>query len=135
MTRQRAAVAALLAESGQFRTAQDIHSVLRERGQPVGLATVYRNLALMARAGEVDTLVRDDGETMYRRCGSGHHHHLVCRTCGRTVEIAGPEVEAWAAAVAQAHGFTDVSHRIELFGRCAQCSRAGDVDAPGASPP
>lgn len=123
-TRQRVAVAELLAESPQFRSAQDIHSLLRERGRPVGLATVYRNLALMAEAGEVDTLVRDDGETLYRRCGTGHHHHLVCRTCGRTVEIAGAAVEAWAAAVGEEHGFSEVTHRVELFGRCARCRSA-----------
>jgi Fur family ferric uptake transcriptional regulator len=125
-TRQRLAVSELLAEQADFRSAQDIHATLRARGHAVGLATVYRNLALMAEAGEVDTLVTDDGETMYRRCGAAHHHHLVCRGCGRTVEIAGPAVESWASAMAAEHGFTEVSHHLELFGLCAQCSRRGD---------
>jgi Fur family ferric uptake transcriptional regulator len=120
-TRQRVAVAELLAESGDFRSAQDIHAALRARGASVGLATVYRNLGLMAELGEVDTLVRDDGETVYRQCSAVHHHHLVCRQCGRTVEIAGPAVEKWANSVAAEHGFTDVSHQMELFGLCATC--------------
>ena len=130
-TRQRLAVAELLAEQEEFRTAQDIHATLRQRGHAVGLATVYRNLALMVAAGEVDTLVRDDGETMYRRCGTAHHHHLVCRQCGRTVEIAGPGVERWARTVAEQHGFTEISHQLELFGRCGQCSTQGDAGPPG----
>jgi Fur family transcriptional regulator, ferric uptake regulator len=122
-TRQRAAVADLLAEHADFRSAQEIHALLRTRGAAVGLATVYRSLALMAASGEVDTLVRADGETVYRRCGSTvHHHHLVCRRCGRTVEISGPGVEQWAQAVAAEHGFRDVSHQLELFGVCPQCS-------------
>ena len=122
-TRQRAAVANLLAEQSDFRSAQELHALLRTRGEAVGLATVYRSLALMAESGEVDTLVRADGETVYRRCGSAvHHHHLVCRRCGRTVEISGPGVERWAQAVAAEHGFHDVSHQIELFGVCPQCS-------------
>ena len=121
-TRQRVAVFALLAESGEFRSAQDIHAVLRTRGASVGLATVYRNLGLMSELGEVDTLVRDDGETLYRQCSDVHHHHLVCRLCGRTVEIAGPAVETWANAVAADHGFSDVSHQLELFGLCATCT-------------
>ncbi len=124
-TRQRVAVSALLAESGEFRSAQDIHAALRARGDSVGLATVYRNLGLMAELGEVDTLVRDDGETLYRQCSDVHHHHLVCRGCGRTVEIAGPAVEKWANAVAAEHGFSDVSHQLELFGLCAACRDSG----------
>lgn len=124
-TRQRVAVSALLAESGEFRSAQDIHAALRARGASVGLATVYRNLGLMAELGEVDTLVREDGETLYRQCSDVHHHHLVCRQCGRTVEIAGPAVERWANAVAVEHGFTDVSHQLELFGLCAACRSEG----------
>lgn len=120
-TRQRVAVAALLAGQPEFRSAQQIHAVLRSRGERVGLATVYRTLALMVESGELDTLLREDGETLYRRCGAQHHHHLVCRRCGRTVEIAGPGVERWTRAVAAEHGFTDVSHQLELFGVCAAC--------------
>jgi Fur family transcriptional regulator, ferric uptake regulator len=125
-TRQRAAVAELLAEQADFRSAQQIHAELRGRGEAVGLATVYRNLALMAESGEIDTLVRADGETVYRRCGAAfHHHHLVCRRCGRTLEISGPGVERWAQAVAEEHGFTEVSHQLELFGLCPECRTDG----------
>ncbi len=122
ITRQRVAVGEILTALPDFRSAQDIHAALRDRGESIGLATVYRTLALMVDLGEVDTLVRDDGETLYRRCSDRHHHHLVCRRCGRTVEIAGPVVEAWADAVATHHGFTDVDHRLELVGLCAECS-------------
>lgn len=120
-TRERAAVAELLAVTPDFRSAQEIHAALRDRGQPIGLATVYRNLALMAGVGEVDTLLRDDGETLYRHCGDRHHHHLVCRRCGRTVEVSSPAVETWAAEVAAEHGFADTTHRVELLGVCAPC--------------
>ncbi len=123
-TRQRVAVAGLLADSGEFRSAQDLHAALRASGASVGLATVYRNLGLMAELGEVDTLVREDGETLYRRCSDMHHHHLVCRQCGRTVEIAGPAVERWANAMAAEHGFSEVSHQLELFGLCGGCAAA-----------
>ena len=120
-TRQRQAVADQLAEQEDFRSAQQIHTALRERGDAVGLATVYRSLTLMAESGEIDTLLRSDGETLYRRCSRQHHHHLVCRRCGRTVEVAGPSVERWATEVAADHGFTDVSHTLELLGICGEC--------------
>ena len=72
--------------------------------------------------GEIDVLRTDDGECVYRACSSGHHHHLVCRDCGRTVEVDGPAVERWAAAMSSEHGFTDVTHTVEIFGRCSDCS-------------
>lgn len=120
-TRQRVAVAEALGAAEAFRSAQEIHEVLRASGERVGLTTVYRTLQAMAGAGEVDVL-RSDGEAMYRRCRSdGHHHHLVCRSCGTTVELAAADVEQWTASVARRHGFTDVSHTVEVFGVCRAC--------------
>jgi Fur family transcriptional regulator, ferric uptake regulator len=121
-TKQRAAVSAVLDELEEFRSAQDLHALLRQRGENVGLTTVYRTLQALADAGEVDVLRADDGEAVYRRCSSGHHHHLVCRHCGRTVEVEGPDVERWADRVASEHGFVAVSHTIEVFGTCAACA-------------
>ncbi len=120
-TRQRAAVDPILSHLEEFRTAQQIHDVLRHQGDSVGLTTVYRTLQAMVESGELDALRTDDGETAYRRCSSGHHHHLVCRSCGRTVEVSGPAVERWASAVADEHGFRDVSHDLEIFGTCGAC--------------
>ncbi|MFW5471767.1 Fur family transcriptional regulator [Knoellia sp. CPCC 206450] len=118
-TRQRAALAELMSSTTEFLSAQDLHARLQERGESVGLATVYRNLQAMAADGDVDVLRTDDGESVYRSCGTdAHHHHLVCRECGRTVEVEGPAVERWAAEVARRHGFSDVTHTIELFGTC-----------------
>ena len=122
-TRQRAAITQLLDSLGEFRSAQELHDELRRRGENIGLTTVYRTLQAMSAANVVDTLRTDTGESVYRRCsGSHHHHHLVCRSCGATVEVAGREVESWAAEVAAAHGFSDVSHTIEIFGTCPACS-------------
>ncbi|MEZ5115819.1 MAG: Fur family transcriptional regulator [Candidatus Nanopelagicales bacterium] len=122
-TRQRVAVAALLDEVADFRSAQELHDLLRQRGDNVGLTTVYRTLQALADSGEVDVLLADDGEARYRRCSSGHHHHLVCRECGATVEVSGAGVERWAAQMAAEYGYTDISHTLEIFGRCAACSR------------
>lgn len=125
MTRQRAAVAEVLEEQDEFRSAQQLHEVLRSRGDSVGLATVYRTLQTLADADEVDHLRNAAGEVLYRRCERAeHHHHLVCRSCRRTVEIDGPTVEAWAAKVGAAHDFTDIDHTIELWGTCHECRSA-----------
>ena len=120
-TKQRAAVLTALAEVDDFRSTQELHDYLRRRGDAVGLTTVYRTLQALAEAGEVDVIVREDGESVYRQCSSTHHHHLVCRDCGRTVEVEGPAVERWATRVADNNGFTDISHTLEIFGVCSAC--------------
>lgn len=120
-TRQRRAVAALMEDLDGFRSAQQIHALLQGSGENVGLSTVYRTLQALADAEEVDALRADDGETLYRRCSRGHHHHLVCRSCGRTVEVEGPTVERWADRVADENGYSDVAHTLEIFGTCAAC--------------
>ena len=121
-TRQRAAIVALLDEVDGFRSAQELYDELRRRGQNVGLTTVYRTLQTLASSGLLDSVRTDTGESVYRRCAAlHHHHHLVCRRCGSAVEVSGPDVESWAAEVAAGHGFSDVSHTIELFGVCADC--------------
>ncbi|BAX93488.1 Fur family transcriptional regulator [Mycobacterium shigaense] len=120
-TRQRAAIAKLLETLQEFRSAQELHDELRRRGENIGLTTVYRTLQSMATAGQVDTLRTDTGESVYRSCSEHHHHHLVCRSCGSTIEVGGHEVEEWAEQVAAQHGFTDVSHTIEIFGTCSEC--------------
>ncbi|MEX5299933.1 Fur family transcriptional regulator [Kocuria sp. CPCC 205292] len=121
-TRQRSALAELLARTPEFRSAQQIHAMLGEEGEPVSLATVYRNLNALAENGEVDVLATEGGESRYRRCvRTEHHHHLVCRRCGHTVEVAETSVERWAAQTARRHGFSEVSHEIELHGICDTC--------------
>ena len=131
-TRQRAAVSALLDRLDDFRSAQEIHEELRRRGDGIGLTTVYRTLQALSDTGEVDVLRTASGEAVYRRCESAeHHHHLVCRRCGAAVEIEGPAVETWAARVAERHGFSDLSHTVEIFGLCRECGTS-QIDTAGA---
>jgi Fur family ferric uptake transcriptional regulator len=120
-TRQRRAIAAVLATSDEFRSAQEIHDLLRQDGESIGLSTVYRTLQGLADSGEIDVLRNEGGEAVYRHCSDTHHHHLVCRSCGATVEVEGPAVEKWTRAIASAHGYSEVSHTLELFGTCPDC--------------
>lgn len=123
MTRQRAAVLGAIEKQEGFRSAQQVHDDLRAVGDTVGLATVYRNLAALAQMGAVDTLRSPDGEVLYRQCEqSGHHHHLVCQVCGKVKEIAPAKVEKWVSEVGEEHGFTNLSHFVEVFGTCPQCA-------------
>ena len=121
-TWQREAVREALGDSDGFVSAQALHASLKGTGSAVGLATVYRALADLATEGEADSL-QQDGESLYRACTPGkHHHHLICRSCGTTVEIEAQPIEAWAQDVAARHGFTQAQHVVDVFGFCANCS-------------
>ena len=127
MTRQRAAVLELLGDTQEFRSAQQIHDDLTARGNSIGLATVYRNLQTLAERGDVDVM-RIGEENLFRRCGgSGHHHHLVCRSCGSTVELQGVAIERWVREIVDQTGFTDIDHTFEMTGLCARCRELADT--------
>ncbi len=126
-TWQRDAVRSALDTRENFVSAQELHAALREAGTSIGLATVYRALADLATEGEADSL-QQEGESLYRACTPGtHHHHLICRNCGLTVEIEADPVEEWSKSVAAEHGFTEPEHIVDVFGLCAACS-AGRTD-------
>lgn len=123
-TPQKAAVKHALGEATGFVSAQQLHQTLKNHGSSIGLATVYRTLTDLAQTGDADSLQSNDGEVLYRACTTAHHHHLICRDCGKTVEIEAERVEKWADEVAQEHGFTEPSHNIDIFGKCAACHSA-----------
>jgi Fur family ferric uptake transcriptional regulator len=124
-TKQGEAVRDALQGLAGFHSAQDVYSSLRGDGSGVGLSTVYRHLQNLVDDGVVDIIHTPDGEATYRFCGPAapgkHHHHLVCRQCGRTEEIEGRVVERWATEVAHRFDYSDVDHTVELFGCCADC--------------
>lgn len=124
-TWQRERVREELSDARGFVSAQSLHQALREANTGIGLATVYRALAGLAATGEADSLQSPEGEALYRACSSeGHHHHLICRSCGMTVEIEATDVEQWAQRTAALHGFRDAEHVVDIFGLCASCADA-----------
>jgi Fur family ferric uptake transcriptional regulator len=123
VTKQRLAVSAALDELDDFVSTQELYRILQNQGVSVSLATAYRILQSLADEGLVDVLRNGDGEAVYRRCAvTGHHHHLLCRNCGKAVEVEAPAVETWAARTASEHGYTEVAHTVEIFGLCPDCT-------------
>lgn len=135
MTARRDLVLRALEATDGFRSAQDLYADLRGAGERIGLTSVYRVLQAMSDDDEVDVLRTDTGEALYRRCGESHHHHLVCRGCGTTVEVTGASVERWASRTAAEHGFSDVAHTLELFGTCTRCQRHPSGEREAGSGP
>jgi Fur family transcriptional regulator, ferric uptake regulator len=121
VTRQRLLVLESLEREPHDATAQQIHERLRAASRPIGLATVYRTLKSLADAGAVDALDHHRGETCFRLCGEGHHHHLLCSECHRVVELTGCDLDGWLDDAAAAHGFVAREHRLEIVGVCSDC--------------
>ncbi len=122
VTAQRIAISKMVETIPEFVSAQELHEKLSREGRRIGLATVYRTLQAMAEEGILDTM-QEGTETLYRYCETEeHHHHLMCRRCGKTVEIALAGAEDWVRSIATANGFSDVDHTLELIGLCSDCA-------------
>jgi len=133
-TWQRERVREALADARGFVSAQTLHATLREENTGIGLATVYRTLSGLATAGDADSLQSPEGEALYRACSTeGHHHHLICRSCGLTVEIEAKDVESWAQRTAALHGFSEAEHVVDIFGLCTPCASRRAAAAEGSA--
>ena len=121
-TWQKDAVLHALGQAQGFVSAQQLHKQLTQHGSVIGLATVYRTLNSLVADGLADSLV-NAGESLFRDCSKDHHHHLICNGCGIAVEIEAKQAETWATKVAKEHGFTQVTHTIDIFGMCKACSK------------
>lgn len=117
-TAQKAAIVSALHASDRALTAQELHARLEK----VGLATVYRNLGRLADGGEIDAIRRPNGELAYRACGHGHHHHLICRECGKVVEVHDCTLGEWSRRIGSEYGFSGIEHHAELIGTCDSCA-------------
>ena len=127
-TRQAAAVRDALAGREGFTSAQELHAELRGRGGGVGLTTVYRHLQSLADAGAVDVLRTAEGESVYRLCGSGgHHHHLVCRSCGAVADVDCAVGAAPCLSPSDAAGFVVDEAEVVFWGLCSNCQNQQDI--------
>ena len=121
-TAQRREVIGVLGQVQGFVSAQDLHSLIEREGGHIALATVYTQLKKLVSNGDVDVVMTDRGESLYRRCVvDAHHHHLSCRHCGATVEVNTPDLETWANEIGNQFGYVDLRHVVEFSGLCGQC--------------
>lgn len=121
VTRQRLAVLDALKDRTEALSAQDVYHEFRQRGESIGLSTVYRALESLQDAGLLDAIDRE-GEQAFRYCSTGHHHHLICISCNEVEELKGTIVEEWVERVSEVHDFDVTGHRADIYGRCASCS-------------
>ncbi|HEX8938812.1 MAG TPA: Fur family transcriptional regulator [Candidatus Limnocylindrales bacterium] len=125
LTAPRRAVAELIAAKRGHFTAAELVADAGQRRPGLGRATVFRTLELFTQLGLVERLDLPTGGHAYVACQTAHHHHLVCSSCGRAVDVEDHGLAAALEEVARRTGYRVDSHRLELFGRCPACQRAG----------
>jgi Fur family ferric uptake transcriptional regulator len=111
---------------GHF-TAAELLSDARAANQKIGRATVFRALDVLADQGALERIDLPTGEHAYVSCvpKRDHHHHVVCRRCGKSVEVPDSGLQAVVARLESQTGFSIDTHRLELFGLCSQCQNEG----------
>ena len=120
---QRLAVAQAVGRAAGAFMVYDLTALVRERDPGVSKATVYRCVSAMAASGYLTCIWYRGGAALWVRCDTdGHHHHLVCTSCGATAHTACP-LDADALAESAPEGFTITSHDVRLYGLCASCSK------------
>ena len=128
-TAQRRLIVDTFFEGSPHMTIEDLLNEVRSRDRGIGYATVYRTLKLLAESGVASERRFDDGLSRYELADEAntHHDHLICTSCGKIVEFENDKIEELQEAVAKKFGFRLVTHKMELYGICADCRRAASA--------
>lgn len=127
LTAQRMIVAEALARGGAAVSAQELYERLRRRHPRLGLATVYRALEAQVESGMAQRLERPGHVYAYVACSPEHHHHLVCTTCQRVLDVDETVLRSMLKGVRERHGFAVDHARLDLYGQCAACRRKAEA--------
>ena len=122
MTKQRKEVIDALRSAGRYITARELHRRLRANRKPFGLATVYRTLEALRATGWVTMTAQQHGEAAYLWCPNEHHHHAICKRCGRVEDVPCRALPNYQKILSRGLGFSLTDHQLEFFGICAHCS-------------
>lgn len=127
VTSQREAVAKVVFASEDHLSVDDIESALRDTGERIGKATIYRTLDLLVRSRLVEEHDFGEGFKRYEHRLSNHpvHEHLICVECATVTEFESAEVYKIENGVRSDFGFLPVRHRLEIYGLCKACQDAG----------
>lgn len=113
-------------ETSELRhmSAEDVYKALRDAGEDVGLATVYRVLTQFETAGLVMRHRFDGGLSVFEISTEEHHDHMVCTKCGKVEEFFDEVIESRQLKVAEDLGYEISDHSLYLYGLCGECQSA-----------
>ena len=122
ITTQRRTVLNVFLECNSHVSVEELYSIVSEQDPKIGLATIYRTLALLTKSGLALEMDFGDGQKRYESSFmSAHHDHMVCTECGKIIEFNHPLIEKYQEEIAIQNGFKITSHKLDLFGHCNNC--------------
>jgi Fur family ferric uptake transcriptional regulator len=122
ITKQRRVVLNVFLECKDHVSVEELYSIVSEQEPKIGLATIYRTLALLTKSGLALEMDFGDGQKRYESSFmSAHHDHMVCTECGKIIEFNHPLIEKYQEEIAIDNGFKITSHKLDLFGHCSNC--------------
>ena len=122
ITRQRRVVLNIFAKCEEHISAEELYKIVSGADPKIGLATIYRTLALLTRSGLASELDFGDGQKRYEhKFMHTHHDHMICTECGKIIEFTHPIIEKMQEDVAKKNGFTITSHKLDIYGKCKEC--------------
>lgn len=126
ITKPRQAVIRAILEDESYSSPAEVHQRAKMHYPTVGLVTVYRTLDLLTEMGFARRIHSEERCHGYAAASHGHHHHVVCRRCGATVEVEGCDLSPFLARVSRETGYRIQDHLLELTGICSMCQRLFD---------
>lgn len=121
LTRQRRAILAVIASSEGHLTPAEVYERAKADCPQIGLTTVYRTLDILAKLGTIKRVHFEKGCHSYAPASRGHHHYLICTTCGSVVEFEGCDLSSLLETIASQTGYKIEGHWLQLFGKCPAC--------------
>lgn len=127
VTQQREAISQVVFSSTEHLSVEEIEGRLRRGGDRIGKATIYRTLDLLVRSRLVAEHDFGEGFKRYEHRLSREpvHEHLICLECGAVIEFQSWEVQEVRARITAQHGFRATRHKLEIYGLCRSCQKAG----------
>lgn len=122
---RRAIVETLLKHKDKHLSSEEIYDLVRNDCPEIGLATVYRTMQLLDEVGAISKLNLDDGCIRYEidldDSDAHHHHHLICKNCGKIIEVKEDLLDSIELEIQNLYNFSIVDHDLKFYGLCEEC--------------
>ena len=123
LTKQREAIIQVLKENDGHYNANELFNMVAREISGINFSTIYRNLELLVKLEIVNKLSIEEGLNHFELADKGHHHHVICKSCGKVKEIDLCPYKEFEKSKLKEIGFKPMEHRFEIYGLCSKCMK------------
>ena len=126
-TGQRDTILRTFLETREHLSTDELHRLVKKRDPKIGFSTVYRTLKLFGECGLASEVSFHDGVARYEHQHNRRsHQHMVCTSCGGSVEFFSPEVDRLEQEIGRKHHYETTRHTFQIYGLCEDCRNSTD---------